>query len=63
MMDGQQIKVLLAVRELLPACSASPVRKVGIVDPAYSDAQFAQLHLHTRKDRIASGSLSMKLKK
>ena len=50
------------VRKLLPACSATLVCRVQIVEPTYSDAQCAQLSLYTREDRIANGSLSLKLK-
>ena len=50
------------VRKLLPACSATLVCRVRIVEPTYSDAQRAQLNLNTREDSIASGSLFLKLK-
>ena len=49
------------VRKLLPACSATLVCRVRIVEPTYSDTQRAQLNLYTREDRIANGSLSLKL--
>ena len=50
------------VWKLLPACSATLVRRVQIVEPTYSDAQHAQLNLYTREDRIANVSLSLKIK-
>ena len=51
------------VTMLLPACSATVVCRVRIVEPTYSDAQRAQLNLYTREDRIANRSLSLKVKK
>ena len=48
--------------KLLPACSATLVCRVRVVEPTYSDAQRAQLNLYTREDRIANGRLSLKLK-
>ena len=50
------------VWKLLPACLATLVCRVRIVEPTYSDAQRAQLNLYTREDHIANGSLSLKLK-
>ena len=44
------------VRKLLPACSATLVCRVRIVEKTYSDSQRAQLNLYTREDRIANGS-------
>ena len=47
------------VLKLLPACSATFVCRVRVVDPTYSDAHRAQLNLYTREAHIALGSLSL----
>ena len=46
-------------RKLLPACSATLVCRVRVVDPTYSDAHRAQLNLYKREAHIALGSLSL----
>ena len=43
----------------LPACSATLVCRVRVVDPTYSDAHHAQENLYTREAHIALGSLSL----
>ena len=47
------------VLKLLPACSATLVCRVRMVDPTYSDAHCAQQNLYTREAHIALGSLSL----
>ena len=51
------------VRKLLPACSATLVRRVRTVDPTYSDAQCAQLNWYTREDCMPLGRVSLNLNK
>ena len=47
------------VPKLLPACSATYVCRVRVVDPMYSDAHHAQKKLYTRASHISLWSLSL----
>ena len=47
------------VLKLLPACSATLVWSVRMVEPTYSDTHCVQLNLYTREEYKEIGSLSL----